>query len=255
MKKLIKLTVVLALGLLTLGIFSNSVLADQKSEEKAPKTEAIEKTIAPDQIADILKHYFAIRELLAQDRVEQVSTHAQKMSIQLGNLINALESIRVSASNLKADDLDEARKGFAPLSQAAIDYVKRFGFSGDAYTFHCSMMKESWLQEHHRIGNPYYGSKMYKCGEMTGMTKNGKYMEKTQGKSDSRTYEVFGMNCPGCHGAIEKLVKKIPVVQQAEANWKEQRLVVTLRPGGEVNDEAVYDAIRRANFTPGKRIK
>jgi hypothetical protein len=27
--------------------------------------------------------------------------------------------------------------------------------------------------------------------------------------SEIRVYEVFGMNCPGCHGGLEKLVKKI----------------------------------------------
>ena len=54
---------------------------------------------------------------------------------------------------------------------------------------------------------------------------------------------------------MEKLVKKIPAVQQAEANWREKRLVVTVRPGAELNDEDIYDATRRANFTAGKRIK
>jgi copper chaperone CopZ len=63
------------------------------------------------------------------------------------------------------------------------------------------------------------------------------------------------MNCPGCHGGLEKLVKKIPAVQQAEANWVKKQLTVTVEPGTELNDEDIYDAIRRANFTPGKRIK
>jgi cation transport ATPase len=73
--------------------------------------------------------------------------------------------------------------------------------------------------------------------------------------SETRVYEVFGMNCPGCHGGLEKLVKKIPAVQQAEGNWRKQQLVVAIRPSVELNDEDIYDAIRRANFTPGKRIK
>ncbi len=184
MKKQTKLTVLLILGLFILSIFSSSVLADQKSVEKHSKAITTEKETASDQMTEILKHYFAIRELLAQDEVEQVSMHAQKMSVQLGGLINALEWMRTSASNLKADNLEEARKGFAPLSQTTIDYVKRFGFSGDAYAFHCSMAPGSWLQEHDQIGNPYYGSQMYKCGGMTGMTKNGKFMEKAQGESE-----------------------------------------------------------------------
>ena len=73
--------------------------------------------------------------------------------------------------------------------------------------------------------------------------------------SEIRVYEVFGMNCPACHGGLEKLVKKIPAVEQAEGNWVEKRVTVTIRPGSELKDEDIYDAIRRANFTPGKRIK
>ncbi len=74
-------------------------------------------------------------------------------------------------------------------------------------------------------------------------------------ESGTRVYEVFGMDCPGCHGGLEKLVKKIPDVQQAEANWVKKQLVVTVRPEAELNDEDIYDAIRRANFTAGNRIK
>ncbi|MDP6909839.1 MAG: hypothetical protein QF371_10050 [Flavobacteriales bacterium] len=73
--------------------------------------------------------------------------------------------------------------------------------------------------------------------------------------SETRVYEVFGMDCPGCHGGLEKLVEKISSLQEADANWIEQRLVVTVAPGNDLEDEVVYDAIKRANFTPGKRTK
>ncbi len=73
--------------------------------------------------------------------------------------------------------------------------------------------------------------------------------------SETRAYEVFGMNCPGCHGGLEKLVNKIPAIQDSEANWLQKQLVVTVRPGVELKDEDVYDAIKRSNFTPGNRIK
>ena len=75
------------------------------------------------------------------------------------------------------------------------------------------------------------------------------------GESETRVYEVFGMDCPGCHGGLEKLVMKIPAVQRAEANWIEKRLTVVVRPETELNDEDVFNAIRKANFTAGERIK
>ncbi len=73
--------------------------------------------------------------------------------------------------------------------------------------------------------------------------------------SETRVYEVFGMDCPGCHGGVEKLVGKIPGVQYSQANWVQKQLVVTVQPEVELNDEDIRDAIERANFTPGKRIK
>ncbi len=72
--------------------------------------------------------------------------------------------------------------------------------------------------------------------------------------TEIRVYEVFGMDCPGCHGGLEKLVNKLPDVLASQANWKNQRLTVKLRQGTILSDEDVFGAIKRANFTPGKRL-
>ena len=72
---------------------------------------------------------------------------------------------------------------------------------------------------------------------------------------ETRIYEVFGMDCPGCHGGLENLVGKLPEVKSAKSNWKKQQLSVEVVPSQSLDDEQVYDAIRRANFTPGKRIQ
>lgn len=81
--------------------------------------------------------------------------------------------------------------------------------------------------------------------------------EQTQGETaaEVRVYEVFGMDCPGCHGGIEKLVKRIPSVEKAEANWEKKQLVVTVKPGHKLDDKDVIKAIKEANFTPVKRKK
>ena len=92
------------------------------------------------------------------------------------------------------------------------------------------------------------------CGIGCNTTDKGLTVESME-ESEIRVYEVFGMDCPGCHGGLEKLVKKIPDVQQAEANWVKKQLVVMVRPEAELNDEDIFDAIRRANFTAGNRIK
>lgn len=188
MRKHSILTLGLIIGLFILMILSSSVLADKS----ASKDETREGMTNSDEMSQVFKHYFAIRELLSQDKIENVGDHAQKMSTQLDILIKALEQIKASSSDLKTDDLENARKGFASLSQSMLSYLKQFGYSGEAYGFHCDMVKQSWFQENDQMGNPYYGSKMYKCGKMTGMTVMGKYVEKTESESES-SMQMKGM--------------------------------------------------------------
>ena len=76
---------------------------------------------------------------------------------------------------------------------------------------------------------------------------------KTQ--AETRVYEVVGMACPACGGGLVKLCKKLPAVLKAKAIWVKNRLEITVKPGAELDDEAVFEAIKKANFTPGKRLK
>lgn len=77
----------------------------------------------------------------------------------------------------------------------------------------------------------------------------------TDSKYDTQIYEVFGMDCPGCQTALNKVIRKIDGVIDSEASWVEKRLVIMLKPGSKLNEEDVFKAIRTANFTPGKRLK
>jgi len=72
--------------------------------------------------------------------------------------------------------------------------------------------------------------------------------------TEIRVYEVFGMDCPGCHGGLEKLVNKVPGVLESQANWNKQRLAVRVHEGSELKDQEIFEAVKKANFTPGKRL-
>lgn len=73
--------------------------------------------------------------------------------------------------------------------------------------------------------------------------------------SEVRVYEVFGMDCPGCHGGLEKLVNVLPGVADSQAAWEQQRLTVYLAADAQVADADVAAAIKKANFTPGERLR
>lgn len=70
-----------------------------------------------------------------------------------------------------------------------------------------------------------------------------------------RLYEVFGMDCPGCHAGLQNLVNHVAGVKASVANWDKKELRVVIEKGTKVSDEVIFDAIIQANFTPGKRVK
>ena len=70
-----------------------------------------------------------------------------------------------------------------------------------------------------------------------------------------RIYEVFGMDCPGCHGGLENLINMIPGVKASKANWEKQQLQIAISPDTDVSEQSIFDAIKQANFTLGKRLK
>jgi copper chaperone CopZ len=70
-----------------------------------------------------------------------------------------------------------------------------------------------------------------------------------------RVYEVFGMDCPGCHGGLEKLVNAVPGVLGSRASWEEKKITVFVAEGADVDDARVFAAIRKGNFTPGERLE
>ncbi len=73
-------------------------------------------------------------------------------------------------------------------------------------------------------------------------------------KTNTVCYEVFGMDCPGCQSALEKQLKKIDGVADATASFKEKEVVIELKPEATVTEEEIYNRIKKANFTPGKKI-
>jgi copper chaperone CopZ len=89
-----------------------------------------------------------------------------------------------------------------------------------------------------------------------GCSSGRKNFEELAGEGNEiRIYEVFGMDCPGCHGGVENLVNKLNGVISSSANWEKQQLMVVVSGSVEVTDEIIFTAIQQANFTPGKRVK
>lgn len=91
-------------------------------------------------------------------------THMNWMKINK-ELVSSAKSIS------KSDNIEEQRNYFKNLSDNFINAVKIFGVNQKVYEQFCPMADDNkgafWLSLSEEIYNPYFGSKMLKCGSVT----------------------------------------------------------------------------------------
>lgn len=73
--------------------------------------------------------------------------------------------------------------------------------------------------------------------------------------SPTVSYEVFGMDCPGCESALEKQLNKIDGVEKVKASWEKQQVQIWTSDEKQPAQEEIVKRIKKANFTPGEEIK
>ena len=126
----------------------------------------------------LFENYDRIRTQLASDSLRGVPElsvslgttalrleEAEKKREDYSPCCDALGLIAKAADEIAAaESLELARAAFDRLSKPMIRYRERVAASGFT-TIHCSMADASWLQRQgERVGNPYMGSKMPRCG-------------------------------------------------------------------------------------------
>ncbi len=84
---------------------------------------------------------------------------------------------------------------------------------------------------------------------------NNTVREDPSANYETRIYEVFGMDCPGCESGLSNLIDKIEAVHSSKASWKDKRLTVMVKLDQNLSDEDILKAIKDSNFTAGKRIQ
>lgn len=82
-------------------------------------------------------------------------------------------------------------------------------------------------------------------------TNSKEVVQQNENKSQSDTliFTIYGMDCPGCEGGLEKQVNKIPAVNYSKANWVKQELIVVVRQDSTINYEELEKRVKKANFT------
>ncbi len=131
------------------------------------------------QMHSILDSYLVISEALAADKTDGIKEAAKKIS-GIASKLRADKKHAEHAEHIKqfsvklntaskmitgTKKIEDIRKAFKDLSEPMAMWVGWAKPEG-IHVAHCSMAKGSWLQKGKTISNPYYGSKMLRCGEI-----------------------------------------------------------------------------------------
>ena len=136
------------------------------------------------QLSEVFDAYFEIQQGLSLDDFERSARGAEGVAAALEGTdmgllrgeahavwMEVLKGLRAGSEGVRgAADVEAARAVFDPLSTALAQVAREFGTGreGEVFRFHCPMafgnQGASWLQEGERTENPYFGSRMYRCG-------------------------------------------------------------------------------------------
>lgn len=161
--------------------------------------------IAPDDISDafveqlliVLDDYLALTDAMAQDDYDKAVSIAHQLHERLYDVDTSELDERARGAwealdgdlhehlhaMLDAGDFDSIRPPLEPLTEFVAIMVAHFmgDRAGTVYRAHCPMVDDNrgadWLQRETAIANPYFGSMMFRCGDIVGEVQ----MEKHEG--------------------------------------------------------------------------
>lgn len=140
------------------------------------------------EIQEVFNSYLALKNALVEDDFEAAKKHLKTVENKIeavdvsaiqASAADAVENyktqLQAKLSAMKAsEDISALRTGFIDFSAEIIRMAKSLKpFNGQIYIQHCPMANNDrgadWLSLSEEIRNPYYGSAMLSCGEVTGI--------------------------------------------------------------------------------------
>jgi Cu(I)/Ag(I) efflux system membrane fusion protein len=128
----------------------------------------LHQKISSDDLEGTRRAFKAVMAGGARARIVAPEDAAKRWKQLRAKLQRALEEGR------GANGLDEARVSFETVSVAVIEILRRYGnpTKNPVRLAFCPMARDNkgaeWVQLAEKIENPYFGSKMYRCGEIRG---------------------------------------------------------------------------------------
>jgi Cu(I)/Ag(I) efflux system membrane fusion protein len=140
-----------------------------------------------DQLNLVTEAYLPVQHALSHDATEGLDAlvgilHATIDALpspsteeeQLSSWHSLQASLHKAASEMtdSSSDIAKVRESFSPLSRALSQVLAQWGssFSSELYLLHCPMAFKGqgadWIQTHQAVENPYFGDRMFACGEV-----------------------------------------------------------------------------------------
>jgi len=175
--------------IILLSIPSADAAIVNKSPEKINKEEIISKSPNKLNFSDkklnvVFTNYFLLKDELVSTNGPSAAAKAKLLvaaltNVKMKELSNEVHTVWMKVmKNVTADskaiagtsDIKKQRIYFTSLSKKMYDLMKVAKFESPVYYQFCPMANDGkgahWLSKENAIKNPYYGSKMLKCGEV-----------------------------------------------------------------------------------------
>ncbi len=127
------------------------------------------------RLFQVLQSYYNIKDALVAGSNKTASESATAFIKNLNGISYKLISegnvntlLKDAGAIADAKNIDKQRSAFANFSTNMTEVAKAMKLSDQAvYIQYCPMKKASWLSNEQSVKNPYYGSSMLTCGEVT----------------------------------------------------------------------------------------
>ena len=191
--KSLKKTFILAVGALSMAVSGLSAHSD------AFKPEFVDTLVAP---------YLQIQAGLAGDDLAIAKSGANTFlaamkSAPKGEAEEESADLRAPAKEITgAANIEVARAAFLILSGEVTSLIKHVGTTGDTALFvaHCPMAfggkGGDWIQADKTVSNPYYGSRMLRCGGIKAQVAGDEEPDHTDHRPSMH-------NTPHTHGSVD----------------------------------------------------
>jgi len=135
-------------------------------DEIVARYEAIHSALASDTLDGVAENARAIQSVAEAAAGDFSARKAGVATAEADACRDLLPEVARAAARLAAaKDLRAVREAFGELSRPMVRW-REMAAGERPKVAYCPMAKKPWLQDSEEIANPYYGSKMLRCGEI-----------------------------------------------------------------------------------------